>query len=101
MNQTGLAGKFDYEVEFEIDQDSLPGTQTLTRPLNDGSISALRRALEQQLALKLEATRSPVETLVIEQVEKPSENWSAYQQLCGQLCSVCGAFERTSLGPEH
>jgi uncharacterized protein (TIGR03435 family) len=31
-------------------------------------------ALQDQLGLKLEATKGPVEILVIERVEKPSEN---------------------------
>jgi uncharacterized protein (TIGR03435 family) len=31
-------------------------------------------AIQQQLGLRLEATKGPVEMLVIDQVERPSEN---------------------------
>jgi uncharacterized protein (TIGR03435 family) len=37
-------------------------------------MSSLLKSLEEQLGLKLEATKTPVEILVIEHVEKPSEN---------------------------
>jgi uncharacterized protein (TIGR03435 family) len=38
------------------------------------SSPSLFTALEEELGLKLEATRAPMEFLVIERVEKPSEN---------------------------
>jgi uncharacterized protein (TIGR03435 family) len=35
---------------------------------------SLFTALEEQLGLRLEAIRAPVETLIVERAEKPSEN---------------------------
>jgi uncharacterized protein (TIGR03435 family) len=78
LNQTGLAGKFDFELAWTRDYGtSLPGK--LTHP-NDpdpseipGAVSVFT-AIQEQLGLKLESTRGPVEIIVIDRVEKPSEN---------------------------
>ena len=39
-----------------------------------GAVVVIDGALEEQLGLKLEAKKGPVETLVIESIEKASEN---------------------------
>jgi uncharacterized protein (TIGR03435 family) len=40
-----------------------------------GSVeAAIASALEEQLGLKLESGRGPVETIVIEHIERPTEN---------------------------
>jgi uncharacterized protein (TIGR03435 family) len=61
-------------VRFETVTDTLPGIQALTRPLNSSSLSSLIVALRDQLGLELEDTLGPVETLVIERAERPTEN---------------------------
>jgi uncharacterized protein (TIGR03435 family) len=43
-------------------------------PPADSSGPSLFTALQEQLGLKLEAQKAPVDVLVIEHVEKPSEN---------------------------
>jgi uncharacterized protein (TIGR03435 family) len=67
IDRTGTAGKFDFHLEFfplraEIDPDS-----TLTGP-------SIFTALQRQLGLRLEATTAPVEVLMVDHVEQPSEN---------------------------
>jgi uncharacterized protein (TIGR03435 family) len=70
MNKTGIAGLFDIHLEFEADE-SIPG------PPPDSATPAgpsIVTALQQQLGLKLEPAKGPREFLVIDHVEKPSEN---------------------------
>jgi uncharacterized protein (TIGR03435 family) len=73
-NRTGLQGGFDLELEFTPDQavyrDGAPPPGT---PL-DPSAPSFFTALVEQLGLKLEAIRAPVEVLVIDRIERPSEN---------------------------
>jgi uncharacterized protein (TIGR03435 family) len=45
-----------------------PPTDAATAPPN------LYTAIQEQLGLKLEATKAPAEVIVIDQAEKPSEN---------------------------
>ena len=74
LDRTGLTGRFSFDVRFETAIDTLPGIQALTRPLNSSSTSALIVALRDQLGLELEGARGPVEALVIERAERPTEN---------------------------
>jgi bla regulator protein blaR1 len=65
LDRTGLAGEFDVNLEYQ--------------PLRDGSGDAgappaLFTAVQDQLGLKLESTRGPVEVLVIDHVERPTSN---------------------------
>lgn len=72
-DRTGLMGGFDADARFN--PDGLPG---MSRPLRPDSANdeppQLFTALEDQLGLKLSAARGPVEILVIDQAERPSEN---------------------------
>jgi uncharacterized protein (TIGR03435 family) len=61
VDKTGIAGKFNFRVTFEKEDgvDDVPSILT---------------AVQAQLGLKLEASRGIGEFLVIDGVEKPSEN---------------------------
>ena len=63
-DRTKLAGGFDFDVEFD------PG---LAAGTVDG-VASIFTALEEQLGLKLESVRAPVEVLVIDRLERPTEN---------------------------
>jgi uncharacterized protein (TIGR03435 family) len=74
-DRTDLTGSFDFQIEYTPDQmpQLSPGATLppgLTLPSPDGP--SLNTALAEQLGLKLEATRGPVEVLVIDSVEQPT-----------------------------
>jgi len=65
LNETGLKGMFDIVLDFTPDDRA----QT-----DDSRAPSIFIAVQEQLGLKLEARKAPVETLVIDHVEKPAEN---------------------------
>ena len=79
VDKTGLSDRFDIELKFasEVPLPSPPGSTPPPAPTTPAvpplPLPALRTALEE-LGLKLEPTRLPVEVLVFESVERPSEN---------------------------
>ena len=72
INRTGLMGGFDFDLEFAPDPTMIPAGAQLPPP--DANAPSIFTALEEQLGLRLEATRGPVEVLVIDRVERPTEN---------------------------
>lgn len=60
VDKTGLTGSYDLELEFTPDQSP------------DTSGPSLFTAMQEQLGLKLDAQRAPVEVLVIDRLEKPT-----------------------------
>lgn len=71
VDKTGLPGTFDVELETEIQElsDIPPGI--LGEPREGLSLST---ALREQLGLKLESERGPVDVLVIDTIEPPTPN---------------------------
>jgi uncharacterized protein (TIGR03435 family) len=74
VDRTGLKGNFEFKVEWESEPDtpSNGGPGLIGRMMHAGP--AMFTAIEEQLGLKLEATKGPVEVLVIDHVEQPSAN---------------------------
>jgi uncharacterized protein (TIGR03435 family) len=66
VDKTGLTGKYDLNLSWSRDDGSATATDS-----NDPSILT---ALQEQLGLRLQPAKSQVKTLVIDHVEKPSEN---------------------------
>ena len=64
IDKTGLTGRYDFTLTFS------------GRLAADGSDSAppFRAAVQDQLGLKLEPTKAPVEYIVIDQIEQPDSN---------------------------
>jgi uncharacterized protein (TIGR03435 family) len=71
VDQTGLSGPYDFDLEWTPDDSQFGGN--LPRSL-EPSKASLFVAMQEQLGLRLEATRGPVQVLVIDRVERPSEN---------------------------
>jgi uncharacterized protein (TIGR03435 family) len=72
IDKTELTGMFDFHLEFTPD-GLTPGIMN-SSDASDSLGPSIFAAMQDQLGLKLEAGKGPVELLVIDHVEKPSEN---------------------------
>jgi uncharacterized protein (TIGR03435 family) len=80
LDKTGLTGKYDFTLEWTPEENRAPmfkgtrdGGQGPDNP-PDSSGPSIFTAIQEQLGLKLEAQKGPAEVLVIDHVERPSEN---------------------------
>ncbi len=62
VDRTGLTGGYDFELSWALPDDT------------SGEKPSLFTAIEEQLGLKLESTKIPIEAIVIDAAEKPTEN---------------------------
>ena len=84
IDRTGLTGRFDFTIKWTPDPTNAlaPGNQVIPKggsapgpnPTPDTEGPGFIQALREQAGLKLESTRGLVETLVIDHIERPSEN---------------------------
>lgn len=76
IDKTGLTQNFDITMEWTPDDSQLaqiPPDAPKPAP-SDTPGPSIFTALQEQLGLKLESQKGPVEVFVIERAEKPSEN---------------------------
>jgi uncharacterized protein (TIGR03435 family) len=76
IDKTGLTGKYDLSVEWTPDESQtaqLPPDAPRPAP-SDVPGPTIFTALQEQLGLKLESQKGPVEILVIDRAEKPTGN---------------------------
>jgi uncharacterized protein (TIGR03435 family) len=71
VNNTGLDGNYDFKLELTPD---LGPVAPYGQPADNSGGPSIFSALQEQLGLRLEATKGPVDVLVIDHVDKPSEN---------------------------
>jgi bla regulator protein BlaR1 len=88
IDRTGLAGRFDLKIQWKPDPESLGGGRAILKTGSSGPAPppttqnseleadgpSFMQALRDQLGLRLESTKGPLETLVVDHVERPSEN---------------------------
>jgi uncharacterized protein (TIGR03435 family) len=76
VDQTGLNGHFDFQLNWTPDESQFSGMGVRVPPPSDkpDAPPGLAIALQDQLGLKLTATKTMVDVLVIDKVEKPSAN---------------------------
>lgn len=83
VDQSGLTGKYDFTLNWTPDEFQFPGMRgpngQLPPPPPGAAANATEQpdlftAIQQQLGLKLDSMKAPVDVLVIDKVEKPSEN---------------------------
>lgn len=77
VNQTNLEGRYDFTMQWTPDETQFGGQGARAQaqaaegaPQNPD----LFTAMQQQLGLKIEATKAPADVFVIDHVEKPSGN---------------------------
>ena len=65
VNRTGLEGLFDVDLTYASESQALvAGAEAPT----------ITTAVQEQLGLKLEASRTPVDVIVVDAVQRPTEN---------------------------
>jgi bla regulator protein blaR1 len=83
VDRSGLAGGFDWDLHWTPDQlrdlkpsgDAPPGALPQVNGVPfDPNGPSIFTALQEQLGLKLDAQRGPVEVVVIDHVERPTED---------------------------
>ena len=72
VDRTGLTGKYDFDLTWAPDETQFGGDVPVASV--DAPDPPLFLALQQQLGLKLEPARGPVEALIVDRVERPSAN---------------------------
>ena len=72
VDKTGLQGNYDIELTY-MDERLLSQVPGAERPA-DSAGASLFTALQEQLGMKLESARGPVEVLVIDSVAEPTTN---------------------------
>ena len=71
IDKTGLSGKFDFELSWVADLTLATGTPD---PGADVSGPSIFTDLQEQLGLRLDSQKGPIEMFLIDRAEKPAEN---------------------------
>jgi len=76
VDQTGLEGRFDFQLKWTPDETQFGGMGMKVPPPADDAAAPpdLFTAMQDQLGLKLQATKAAVDVIVVDRVSKPSEN---------------------------
>jgi len=72
VDETGLTGKYDFDLEWAPDESEFNGA--IAPASADANAAPLFTAIQQQLGLKLVATRGVVDALVVDKAQRPSAN---------------------------
>jgi uncharacterized protein (TIGR03435 family) len=72
VDRTGLTGRYDFDLEWTPDETQFGGNVPKANPASPRP--ELFAAMQEQLGLRLEATKGLIQALVIDRAERPSEN---------------------------
>jgi uncharacterized protein (TIGR03435 family) len=72
VDRTGMSGEVDYEIEFVRDANPNEPPSANPPPADPGP--TFLEAVREQLGLKLEPAKAPLRVLLIDHIERPSEN---------------------------
>ena len=78
VDRTGLQGRFDFTINWTPDESQFRSMGVRIPPPSatpdPNAPPGLFTAIQEQLGLRLDPTNAPVEVIVIDRVEKPSDN---------------------------
>jgi uncharacterized protein (TIGR03435 family) len=80
LNRTGLPGKYDFQLDWTPDSGpcrvaaEAADSQGGSAAAGPSGLPSFYTALQQQLGLRLEPSKGPVEILIVDRVERPSGN---------------------------
>lgn len=79
VDQSGLTDRYDFTLHWRPDEFQFPSASAAQRAYwismaEADALPDLFTALQEQLGLKLDATRAPADVMVIDKVSRPSEN---------------------------
>jgi uncharacterized protein (TIGR03435 family) len=77
LDQTGITGRYDFTLVWTPDDSQFAGMGVKIPPpaADDGKAAPnLYTAIQEQIGLKLEATKAPADVMVVDHVEQPSAN---------------------------
>ncbi len=76
IDKTGIQGRYDLALQWAPDEAAAPRLNAPEglSPAPDSSGPSIFTAIQEQLGLKLESQKGPVQVLVIDRIEMPSEN---------------------------
>jgi uncharacterized protein (TIGR03435 family) len=72
LDKTGLSGRYDFDLEWAPDETQFGGE--VPPASAEAQAAPLFSAIQQQLGLRLEATRGPIQALVVDKAQRPSAN---------------------------
>lgn len=72
VDRTGLSGYWDFEINFAPESAPIPLPPGVDLPAGDPTAPSLFTAVQEQLGLRLQSTKGPVEVLVVDRVEQLS-----------------------------
>jgi uncharacterized protein (TIGR03435 family) len=74
VDHTGITGKWDFTLDWTPDDSQFAGAKMPPPADNTNPPPDLYTAIQEQIGLKLDATKASADVLIVDHVEKPSEN---------------------------
>jgi uncharacterized protein (TIGR03435 family) len=74
MDKTGISGRYDMALNWTLDDFQTARFSSFPVPGDRTEVPDLFTALQEQLGLRLESAKGPVNVMVIDHLERPSEN---------------------------
>jgi len=73
LNETALTGEFQFTLRYLTD-DARPSQPGETESPSDPNSASIYAAMQEQLGLKLEPRKGPVDVIVVDHAERPTAN---------------------------
>jgi uncharacterized protein (TIGR03435 family) len=74
VDRTGISGRYDVALNWTVDDFQAAHLSGFPAPVDRVEVPDLFTAIQEQLGLRLESTKGSVDVMVIDRVERPTEN---------------------------